>query len=313
MVENKYGDNASGSDYTSQIYKLDFASKGPKYHGTVSISGHVGWNEQFRLSEYNDYLRVVTSDWSAPDNEVHRLHTINIKESGLEFNASIPNETSPEPIGKPGEAIYSVRFSGETAYVVTFRQIDPFYVLDLSNHDSPKVAGELELPGFSSYLHPFGEDLVFGLGRGSDSGLGTNNIKLALFDVSEISTPQLVNEIVLQGSRSYTPAEYSHTALSILPNEDENTWRLGFSASIYENWAWLHDAYYLFEVRGKENSQGAGLEALGKILGSEADSAAQSNYYYSSYDRGVLSNTHVHYSHNGSLITEIWEDLDGSE
>ncbi|WP_197472961.1 beta-propeller domain-containing protein, partial [Oleiphilus sp. HI0123] len=89
----------------------------------------------------------------------HRLHTINIDDTELNLNATIPNESAPEAIGKPGESIYSVRFDGDKAYIVTFRQIDPFYVLDLSNHDSPRVAGELELPGFSNYLHPFGDTL----------------------------------------------------------------------------------------------------------------------------------------------------------
>ncbi|WP_197485817.1 beta-propeller domain-containing protein, partial [Oleiphilus sp. HI0061] len=294
MVENEYSyENANDSSYSSTVYKLDYSDNGLEFAGSVALSGQVGWNEQFRLSEYQDHLRVVTTDHSSTERNIHRLHTINIDDTELNLNATIPNESAPEAIGKPGESIYSVRFDGDKAYIVTFRQIDPFYVLDLSNHDSPRVAGELELPGFSNYLHPFGDTLVFGLGRGSEGGVATNNIKLALFDVSDMSNPLLVNEVLLEGDTSYSPAEYTHTALSILPGNDEHSWRLGFSASILEDWQWQKDAYYLFEVRDTEHPEGASLNQAGSIVGSELGTGQSGSYYYSSYDRGVLTGTHV--------------------
>lgn len=308
MVEDEYQYDETGSSQQSHIYKLDYQDKGLAFLGKVSLPGKVGWNEQFRLSEHDGYLRVVTTEQANFRDFTHRLHTIKISDTGLSLSASIPNETAPEAIGKPGEAIYGVRFNAEKAYIVTFRQIDPFYVLDLSSPESPRVAGELELPGFSDYLHPFGEDLVFGLGRGSETGTGTNNIKLALFDVSEMSQPTLIDEVLVEGDRSYTPALYSHTALSILP-AGEDAWRLGFSASIHENWQWQKDAYFLYEVHGKTHEGGASLTSKGELLGSDSASGLVSNYYYSYYDRGVLTPKHIHYSHNGHLITEEWDAL----
>ena len=313
MVENEYLRDNQDSRYISHIYKMDLGGDEVKYEDRVSLKGNVGWNQQFRLSEYQGYLRVVTTDRSASENNIHRLHSVEITESGLELAATIPNENDSTPIGKPGESIYSVRFNNEKAYVVTFRQIDPFYVIDLSNPVAPKVAGELELPGFSNYLHPFGDNLVFGLGRGADNGMGTDQIKVALFDVSDMSQPQLVNDVVLEGDRSYTPALYSHTALSILPSSEGDSWRLGFSASIYESWEWQKDAYYLFEINEGTESESAGIKLAGELIGSDNVTGINGRYYYSSYDRGVITGTHVHYSHNNSLITERWDNLSISE
>ena len=310
MVEDAYQLDNENSYYSSHVYKLDFTKDGLNFAGRVTLSGQVGWNEQFRLSEYQDHLRVVTTDFSRIERNLHRLHTVTITDSELSLNATIPNESAPASIGKPDESIYSVRFSGDRAYIVTFRQIDPFYVLDLSDHDAPSVAGELELPGFSNYLHPFGENLVFGLGREAGSGLRIGNIKLALFDVSDMRSPQLIDEQFVEGDSSYSPAEYSHTALSILPNDNNHAWRLGFAASISEDWIWQGDVYYLFEVRDQAHELGAGLSALGKISGSKADQIGGSKYYGTSYDRGVLTDSQVHYSHNDVLITEDWEQLE---
>ena len=87
-----------------------------------------------------------------------------------------------------GERIYGVRFMGERGYVVTFRQIDPLYTLDLSDPTAPKVVGELKIPGYSAYLHPVGENLLLGVGREAQ------NVKASLFDVSNLAAPREVTQ-----------------------------------------------------------------------------------------------------------------------
>jgi uncharacterized secreted protein with C-terminal beta-propeller domain len=82
-----------------------------------------------------------------------------------------------------GERIFSARFAGDKAYLVTFEQIDPFFVLDLKNPTSPKVTGELKIPGFSNYLHSYNENYIIGLGRED------NAVKLSLFDVTDMNNP----------------------------------------------------------------------------------------------------------------------------
>lgn len=90
------------------------------------------------------------------------------------------------------ERIFAVRFLGDKGYVVTFRQIDPFYVLDLSNPQSPEMKGELKIPGFSAYLHPLGDDRILGVGR---EGSG---VKLSIFNVSDPTNPTETENIIMQ-------------------------------------------------------------------------------------------------------------------
>ncbi|HWJ61835.1 MAG TPA: beta-propeller domain-containing protein [Acidimicrobiales bacterium] len=106
--------------------------------------------------------------------------------------------------GHPGETLHGIRFDGDTAYAVTFLQTDPFYVLDLADPQSPKVAGEVELPGFSAYLHPVGEGRVVGFGPGES---GRQEVKL--FDVSNPAAPKVLEELVLGDD---SPVTYDHHA-----------------------------------------------------------------------------------------------------
>jgi hypothetical protein len=122
------------------------------------------------------------------------------------------------------QKIYSVRFVGNTGYVVTFRQVDPLYTIDLSDPSAPRVAGQLELEGYSSYLHPLGDGLLLGVGQ----DVGTNNepsgVQLELFDVSERSAPKLLQKTTL-GLGSSSQVQYDHhaflywapTELAVLP------------------------------------------------------------------------------------------------
>ncbi|MBU0625487.1 beta-propeller domain-containing protein [Patescibacteria group bacterium] len=139
---------------------------------------------QFSLDEYNEYLRVATTIGSAGGwfwqfgfgtntesvNDVYVLD-MNLKQVGAALDMGL------------SERIYSVRFIGERGYVVTFRQTDPFYVLDLSKPTQPEIKGELKIPGYSSYLHPVHDNLILGIGQEG------NQVKLSLFDVTDPTIP----------------------------------------------------------------------------------------------------------------------------
>lgn len=151
---------------------------------------------QFSLDEYNGDLRVAvtigTSWWdSETANDVYVLGS-DLKEKG-----------SVKDLGL-GERVYSARFVGDTAYLVTFRQIDPFYVLDLSVPTAPKLAGELKIPGYSAYLEPLGNDLVLGVGREG------NGVKLSIFDVSNPTKPLEKSKYIIKDS--WTEVEGNHHA-----------------------------------------------------------------------------------------------------
>lgn len=122
-----------------------------------------------------------------------------------------------------GEEIYSVRFVGDVGYVVTFRQTDPLYTVDVSAPSSPTVVGELELLGYSAYLHPIGEDLLLGVGQDATATGQTTGTQLSLFDVSDLAAPERLQQVSIPGASS--AAEYDHhaflywpeTGLAVLP------------------------------------------------------------------------------------------------
>ena len=132
---------------------------------------------QFSLDEFEGNLRVAVTlgnFWGSTENSSNDVYI-------LDKNLDITGEATDLGLG---ERIYSVRFLNEVAYLVTFRQTDPFYILDLSNPRNPKVTGELKIPGYSSYLHPLTNNLVLGV------GLENGYLKFSLFDVSNKSDPQ---------------------------------------------------------------------------------------------------------------------------
>jgi inhibitor of cysteine peptidase len=105
---------------------------------------------------------------------------------------------------------------GDRLYMVTFRQIDPFFVIDLSNPLQPEVLGELKIPGFSTYLHPYDENHIIGVGQDTKEnewgGVTTKGVKLALFDVSDVANPRQLDQFVIGEEGTYSEALYDHKA-----------------------------------------------------------------------------------------------------
>jgi hypothetical protein len=166
---------------------------------------------QFSLSEDQGRLRVATTSRPIWWNGVQAPPA-----SQSSVTVLADQDGALTPIGSvsglgAGQQIYSVRFLGDKAYVVTFRRIDPLYVVDLSTPTRPKVAGELELEGYSSYLHPVGDGLLLGVGQDATeqgSQLGT---QLSLFDVSDLAHPSRLSQRRV-GSSSSSDVEYDHHA-----------------------------------------------------------------------------------------------------
>ncbi|UCE80462.1 MAG: beta-propeller domain-containing protein [Methanobacteriota archaeon] len=154
-----------------------------------------GWLlNQFSMDEKDGMLRVATTtSWSAPENNVYVLSS-NLSEKGVLEGLA------------PTERIYAARFMGDTLYLVTFLQVDPLFVIDLSDPSSPKVVGELKIPGFSSYLHPVGDGYVLGIG--SQDG----HVKLSLFDVTDATNPVEKDTYIVE-ERSWTSVGYDHKAV----------------------------------------------------------------------------------------------------
>jgi inhibitor of cysteine peptidase len=151
-----------------------------------SVPGYV--LNQYSMDEYNGHFRIATT-WQ----KTTQLNNVYV----LNMNLSVVGEL--ENLAE-GERIYSVRFMGDTGYIVTFRQMDPFFIIDLSNPAEPKVAGELKIPGYSSYLHPFDENHVIGL------GMENSTVKLSFFDVTNINAPTEIAKYIVEGDYTYSQA-----------------------------------------------------------------------------------------------------------
>ncbi len=167
---------------------------------------------QFSMDEHDGYLRVATtSGWSNPTNDVYVL------DADLRAYGALTGLA-------PTERIFAARFVGDTLYLVTFRQIDPFFVIDLSDPAAPRVVGELKIPGFSSYLHPVGEGLVIGLGQED------RRLKVSLFDATDPESPREVDTFFVDGD-GYSPALQDHKAVLV----DETRDLFAFPV---QEWAW---------------------------------------------------------------------------
>ena len=167
------------------------------------VSGQVRGTvlNQFSLSEHQGVLRVATTD---PNGGSESFLTV-LQDAG----GALTQIGQVGGLGK-GERIYAVRFIDKTAYIVTFRQTDPLYVVDVSEPTKPRVVGELAITGYSAYLHPIGPGLLLGIGQEATTEGRRVGVQASIFDVSNPAAPKIVARKVLeQGS---TSAEYDHHA-----------------------------------------------------------------------------------------------------
>ncbi len=180
-------------------------------------------DNQFSLDEYQGNLRIATTSRNEQGEPVNNVFVYNQK---MEKLGGVENLA-------PGEQIYSVRFLGNTAYLVTWRQVDPLFVIDLSNPKRPVVKGELKIPGFSEYLHPIDQNTLLGFGRNTLinqwGGSSEDGLKLSLFDVSNPTDPKEITSYLLGNSGSESVALENHKAFLYDPQNK----LIGFPATIH--------------------------------------------------------------------------------
>lgn len=207
-------DAADAGRITTHIHRFDISGPdGPEYEASGSVEGFL--LNQFAMSEHDGYLRVASTDmpvwgwWGADGTSESRVDVLERDGGELRVVGSV------EGLGR-GERIFAVRFIGETGYVVTFRQIDPLYTIDLSDPSTPAVRGELKIPGYSAYLHPIGEDLLLGVGQDADEQGRILGTQVSLFDVSDPAKPLRTHQFKLP-THSRTEAEFNHRAFLYWP------------------------------------------------------------------------------------------------
>ncbi len=163
------------------------------------------------MSEYNGDLRVATTTEGFDFGEQSESAVTVLRPNGEDLETI----SSVGGLGKT-EQIRSVRFIDDTAYVVTFRQTDPLYVIDLSDPANPVLDGELKIPGYSAYLHPVGDGLLLGVGQDATEEGRTLGTQLSLFDVSDPTNPQQIDTLPIGGS---SEVEWDHKAFLYWPED----------------------------------------------------------------------------------------------
>jgi uncharacterized secreted protein with C-terminal beta-propeller domain len=206
------------AEMTTVIHKFELEPSAPEPVQYVASGDVKGWIlDQFSMSEYEGHLRVAATefDWwwgATPDTEP--ASSVSVLEDD-----DLGNLREVGHVGGlgPGERIFAVRFMGSKGYVVTFEQIDPLYTLDLSEPAQPKVIGALEVTGFSSYLHPIGDDWLLAVGQEADEEGRVIGLAVSIFDVRDFADPKLTHRYLIESEDdtwSWSEALHDHHAFT---------------------------------------------------------------------------------------------------
>lgn len=206
----------------------------------TKVSGTL--NDSFSIDEHEGMVRLVTtvSTWDAETSQTTSTNEVHVLDGNLEEVGSITGLAEDE-------RVYSARFFGDTAYFVTFRETDPLFTVDFSDPTNPQIIGSLKIPGFSEYLHPYGEGKLLGIGMDVDEKSGvTNGMKVTMFDVSDPTDVKEADTFLIEDAYG---SDVFHDYRAVLISADRNM--IGFSG--YAG----HETYYVFDY-----ADGEGFEQL---------------------------------------------------
>lgn len=213
----------------TEIFKFSLDGISVEFIASARVQGSL--LNQFSMDEFEGHFRLATTEgvaWAPASEPKNHLFILNEQ---LEQVGSVENLA-------PSERIYSVRFIGSKAYMVTFRETDPLFAIDVSDPAAPEVLGELKIPGFSNYLHPLDDQHLIGFGYdtkiepvkgGGEPRIVTGGMKISLFDVSDMGDPKETDTEIIGGPGTYSALQYDHKAL--FRHEAQSLF--GFPISIY--------------------------------------------------------------------------------
>ncbi len=279
---------------TTILHKISIDTGAVTYIAQGEVPGHI--LNQFSMDEHNGFFRIATTSGNNWMEGSQTSNNIYILDDTLQQISKIENIA-------PGESIYAARFLGDRAYLVTFVQVDPLFTIDLSDPYNPRILGELKIPGYSEYLHPYDETHIIGIGKEVDPSIGADlvhtpgaiyytavlGLKIALFDVSDIEHPVEQAKIVIGDRGTDSPALYDHKAFLF----DREKQLLVIPVSLYEITQDVKDRYIESEgtedLWGEYTFQGAyvyrlsledGFEYQGRITHQTSEQMQHSEDYY---------------------------------
>src|SRR3989339_219866 len=293
-MKEKYKDISKELEKTV-IHKIAINKGVLEYQTFGEVTGYV--LNQFSMDENGDYFRIATTKgrtWSRFDDESRKSYNnLYVLDGDMKVVGSLENLAEDEQI-------YSVRFMQDRAYMVTFKQTDPLFVIDLKDPKRPTVLGELKIPGFSNYLHPYDANTMIGIGKDTDvnewGGVTTRGIKLSLFDVSDVSSPKEIDTYVMGDRGSDSIALYDHKAF--LFSRDKNLLVIPVSLQNSGEFGW---SKLTFTGAAVFNITRDGFKLSGKIDHSDGGRISNQDYWggYTYYDNTVKRSLYI----NDALYT----------
>ncbi len=192
---------------TTVIHKIAIGDGKIAYRAQGEVSGYL--KNQFAMDQYNGNLRVATTSNAWTRRGQYEYNNVFVLDSSMETIGSLTHIAEQE-------TIYSTRFIGDRLYMVTYKRVDPFFVIDLSDPKDPKILGKLKIPGYSDYLHPYDKNTIIGVGKETTTndwgGVSTRGVKLALFDVSDVEHPKQIDKVEIGEAGTDSAALYDHKA-----------------------------------------------------------------------------------------------------
>jgi len=290
----------------TSIHRIHIEGAEIDYEANGEVPGMV--LNQFSMDEYDGYFRVATTTWDeTTGNHVYIL------DMDLNIVGSLEDLA-------PGETIYSARFMGERGYMVTFKQVDPLFVIDLSDPNNPRELGYLKVTGYSDYLHPYDENHIIGIGKETtDAGefAWYQGVKISLFDVSDVSNPQEVDKLEIGDRGTESPVLWDHKAflfdksrnLMVMPimlaEVDLSDYPEGVPSWAYGEPVW--QGAYVFDI-----SLDAGISVQGTITHIENIADPEYYYYYSPFavERSLYIEDVLYTISQAKIKMNSLEDLD---
>ena len=256
------------------IHKISINKGEIEYVTMGSVPGRL--LNQFSMDQSGDRFRVATTtEYYTQYQGTVRANAVYVLDEQLNIVGGLDQIA-------PGESIFSARFIGDRLYLVTFQQIDPFFVIDLST-DTPKILGELKITGFSNYLHPYDEEHIIGIGRDTkeieEGRVQQLGIKIALFNVADVNNPKVIDDVIIGDSSTYSEVLNNHKAfffdktrgvLSIPISGDAESLNENSSSKMfapdYNRW----NGFYVFDLNSSDGFN---------LKGTITHSADDSRYY----------------------------------
>ena len=275
----------TSNQYRTTIIKFSLDNGNIDKEINATVPGNIV--NQFSMDEYNDTFRIATTSYSQKESATVTNLFI--------FDMDLNEIGSLTDLAK-GEQIYSVRFDGDTAYIVTFYQTDPLFTIDLSAPTSPTVKDELKITGFSTYMHRWGDNLLLGFGQeATEDGIVTG-LKLSMFDVSDESNAVEADKVMLnpEGNFDYSEALYNHKAILI----DDGKNLIGLPSSYFDGISTISQ-YFVYGYNDDD----------GFFLKGKLDYHDVKDEYFTGFERGLFIDDVLYIASQSRIVAATIDEV----